>query len=288
LITISGLLGLRPGIHAARRVVLILIASALGLTLLVEIFVLEGDVGRMNTVFKFYMQAWIILSVAAGAAGVWSWESVRHKNTSRKVWQICFAILLAAAALYPLLATRAKWQIRMSDDAPTTLDGMAFMPYTHYGDTNYAGESTTIDLGDDYEPLRWMQRNIEGSPVIAEAHSGNPYRSIANRVTMYTGLPGIVGWDWHQRQQRAVLPGQLVSSRIEEVNTLFTTPDKEQALAILDKYKVKYIYAGQLERAYYPPEGLAKFEKLAEEGALEIVYQDSTTTIYEVQEAKGA
>jgi uncharacterized membrane protein len=162
---------------------------------------------------------------------------------------------------------------------------MAFMPYVQYRDTNYAGESVTISLADDYEALRWIQRNIEGSPVVAEAHSSNPYRSIANRVTMYTGLPAIVGWDWHQRQQRAVVPGSLVTNRIQDVGSLYNTPDIAQAQEILNKYGVSYVYVGELERSYYRPEGIAKFEQMARSGLLEIVYQDEAVTIYQV---KGA
>jgi YYY domain-containing protein len=282
LIVSAGLLGLRPGLDPARRVVLILISAALGLTLLVEIVVLEGDIGRMNTVFKFYMQVWIILSVAAGAAAVWSWEKIRQRQSMRTVWQVALMILIFLAALYPLLATRAKWEVRMSQDAPNTLDGMAFMPYVDYGDTNYAGQSVTISLANDYEALQWMQRNIEGSPVIAEAHGSNPYRSIASRVAMYTGLPAIVGWDWHQRQQRAVVPGSMVSNRIQDVNTLYNTPDIRQALNILQQYNVGYIYVGDLERTYYQPEGIAKFQQMADSGYLQVVYQDNAVTIYKV------
>jgi YYY domain-containing protein len=279
----AGLLGLRPGIGPARRVVSILISAALGLTLLVEFFVLEGDIGRMNTVFKFYMQVWIILSIAAGVAAVWSWDVIRQRHFLRRVWQAALLILLLLAALYPLLATQAKWQIRMSQDAPHTLDGMAFMPYVQYGDTNYAGESSTISLANDYEALRWIQRNVEGSPVIAEAHSSNPYRSIANRVTMYTGLPAVVGWDWHQRQQRAVVPGSLVKDRIQDISSLYNTPDIAQAQEILNKYDVSYVYIGELERSYYWPEGIAKFEQMARSGVLEAVYQDEAVTVYKVK-----
>ncbi len=285
LIISAGLLGLRPGISPARRVVLILISAALGLTLLVEFFVLEGDIGRMNTVFKFYMQVWIILSVTGGVTAVWSWEVIRKRHSLYRVWQTALLILFLLAALYPLLATQAKWRIRMSQNAPHTLDGMAFMPYVQYRDTNYAGESITISLADDYEALRWIQRNVEGSPVVAEAHSSNPYRSIANRVTMYTGLPAIVGWDWHQRQQRAVVPGSLVTNRIQDVGSLYNTPDIAQAQEILNKYGVSYVYVGELERSYYRPEGIAKFEQMARSGLLEIVYQDEAVTIYKV---KGA
>ncbi len=286
LIISAGLLGLRPGIGPARRVVLILISAALGLTLMVEIVVLDGDIGRMNTVFKFYMQVWIMLSVAAGVAAVWSWEKIRSRQTTRKVWQASLLFLFFLAALYPLLATQAKWQVRMNKDAPNTLDGMAFMPYVEYGDTNYAGQSVNISLANDYDALLWMQRHIEGSPVVAEATSGtqSPYRSIANRVAMYTGLPAIVGWDWHQRQQRAVVPGSMVSSRIQDVNMLYNTTDIQEALDILRQYNVSYIYVGELERAYYTPEGIAKFQQMADAGLLQIVYQDDAVTIYKMNE----
>ena len=285
LIIAAGLLGLRPGIDAARRIVLVLISCALGLTLIVEIVVLDGDIGRMNTVFKFYMQVWLLLSVSSGAAAVWGWQAIKNKSLVRRFWQISLAVLLVAATLYPLLATKAKWDIRMNPAAPNTLDGMAFMPYVEYGDTDYAGNSVSIDLGNDYQALRWMQRHVEGSPVIAEAHSGNPYRSIGNRVAMYTGLPAIIGWDWHQRQQRAVLPGDLVSRRIQDVGTLYNSVDTFEAQDILDKYDVSYVYVGDLERAYYQPEGIAKFEQMAIDGRLEIAYQDSAVTIYRVKEA---
>jgi uncharacterized membrane protein len=284
LVIVAGFLGLRPGINPARRTVLILISAALGLTLLVEFVVLEGDIGRMNTVFKFYLQVWLILSIAAGATAVWSWRLIRKKEMLRRVWQLALLALFFLAALYPLLATPAKWNIRMSHEAPNTLDGMAFMPYVEYGDTDYAGGSVTISLADDYDALRWMQRNVEGSPVVAEAHSSNPYRSIANRVSMYTGLPAIVGWDWHQRQQRAVLPGSLVSNRIQDVNSLYNSADIGQAIEILNKYDVSYVYVGALERSYYWPEGIAKFDQMVDDGLLGVAYQDEAVTIYEVRE----
>ncbi|VAW39536.1 hypothetical protein MNBD_CHLOROFLEXI01-1339, partial [hydrothermal vent metagenome] len=81
---VAGLLGLRPNLPAARRIVLILIASALAITLFVEFFVVENTVGRMNTVFKFYMQVWLILSVVGGVTAVWAWPSIKKKATTRK------------------------------------------------------------------------------------------------------------------------------------------------------------------------------------------------------------
>ncbi len=177
----------------------------------------------------------------------------------------------------------------MSKDAPNSLDGMAFMEYVEYGEYN----GTMVPLKYDYDAIQWMQRNIEGSPVIAEGHSHNnggfsPYRSITNRVAMYTGLPAIAGWDWHQRQQRAVLPGNFVSNRIEDVNRLYNTPDIYEAQALLDLYDVGYVYVGQLEEAYYAPDGLAKFAQMAELGLLQEVYRNDGTVIYEVRPSAQA
>jgi uncharacterized membrane protein len=169
----------------------------------------------------------------------------------------------------------------MSKEAPTTLNGMAFMPFVSYGDVN----NSTVPLLYDYKAIQWMQRNIKGSPVVAEGYSDNYYRSITNRVAMYTGLPDIIGWSGHQRQQRAVLPGTLIDARIQDVHRLFNTPQIPEALGIIARYRVGYIYVGQLEQAYYTPEGLQKFEQMADAGQLERVYHNDGTRLYRVTAA---
>ena len=282
LIVVAGLLALRPGLPAARRVVLALMSAAIGLTLVVEIFVLDGDVGRMNTVFKFYLQVWLMLSVACGAAAVWAWPAIRERRRLRAVWTTVLGVLVFVAALYPLTATPAKWGIRMNKDAPHTLDGEAFLSYVEYGDNDYAGNSITIHPNDDLGAIDWLRRNVQGTPVIMEAHGGNPYRSIAARIAMYTGLPNVIGWDWHQRQQRAVVPGAAIGNRIEDVNNFYNTPDPATARNILAKYGVEYIIIGSLENAYYWPQGLAKFDQMIADGTLEEVYRDGTARILRV------
>jgi uncharacterized membrane protein len=279
LVIVAGLLGLRPGLAIESRVALILISAALGITLFVEFFIVEGTIGRMNTVFKFYMQVWLMLSVVGGVAAVSVWNALGNKKTIQRAWAAGFATLVFIAALYPILATNAKWQIRqpeIRDNVPLTLDGDAFMEYATYGDIN----GQQIALADDMGAIRWLQENVAGSPVIAEAYSDNYYRSITNRVAMYTGLPDIIGWSGHQRQQRAVLPGQFIDQRIQDTHQLYNTPTIGEAMNILDKYDVEYVYVGSLENAYYAPEGIRKFTEMMEIGLLEMVYQDDGATVY--------
>jgi uncharacterized membrane protein len=156
---------------------------------------------------------------------------------------------------------------------------MVFMQSTSYGDNGQ-----TVQLSFDYEALQWMQRHIEGSPVIAEGRGASEYRSVTGRVSMYTGLPSIVGWDWHQRQQRAVLPGATIPNRITDVQTLYSTTDINEARRIIEKYGVQYVYVGQLEYVYYDINGLLKFDQMVEAGYLQEVYRNGGTSIYKVMQ----
>jgi uncharacterized membrane protein len=272
----AGILLLRPGMPNAKRGVLFLVGTGLMITLMVEVIVVVGDIGRMNTVFKFYLQAWTFFAVSAAAALGWLLPAVAEWSPGwRRAWSIALTILVAGAALYPMMATTAKIEDRISKDAPHTLDGMAFMPYSQYTD-----KWGTMDLNQDYEAIRWMQENVKGSPVIVEANLRDLYRW-GSRYSIYTGLPGVVGWEWHQQQQRAVNPGAWVSQRIQEVDNFYNTTDLQAALDFLRKYNVGYIIVGQQERGHYPGPGLEKFE--AANGAFwRDVFRTGDTVIYEV------
>jgi uncharacterized membrane protein len=190
------------------------------------------------------------------------------------VWQVAAGALFVGAALFTLTATADKIKDRMVPSAPHSLDSMTYMKYAHYSD-----QGMDMDLSEDYRAIRWMQENVEGSPVIVEANT--PEYRWGTRFTIYTGLPGVVGWNWHQRQQRAETLLNVVQERVDEVGEFYETTDIEEAKAFLQRYGVRYIVVGQLEHAYYSEAGLAKFE--AYDGTLwREVYRDGNTAIYEV------
>ncbi|MEA3349198.1 MAG: DUF2298 domain-containing protein, partial [Chloroflexota bacterium] len=271
----AGVLLLRPGQPEAKRAVLFLIGTALVLTLAVEVIVLRGDLGRMNTVFKFYLQAWTLLAISAAAALGWLLGFIRRWDPRwRLVWQIVSICLIAGAALYPLMGSFAKIEDRMAADAPHTLDGMTYMQHATYVD-----EGAELDLSQDYDAIIWMQENVAGSPVIVEANQVEYHWG--TRYTIYTGLPGVLGWNWHQRQQRTLTPHDWIYERLDGIEELYLTEDIEQARDFLIKYDVRYIVLGQFERTKYPGPGLDKFSVY--NGDLwNDVYQDGDTVIYEV------
>jgi uncharacterized membrane protein len=150
---------------------------------------------------------------------------------------------------------------------------MAYMAYARYAD-----EKGDNMLPDDFRAINWMLDNIQGTPVIVEGLA--PLYHWRSRVSIYTGLPTVIGWDWHQTQQRGDF-AYMVQERVRDVDAIFNSPTPESVRPLLDKYRVEYVYVGGLERAYYPAPGIEKFERMVGSG-LERVYRQDAVTIYRV------
>ncbi|HVM71756.1 MAG TPA: DUF2298 domain-containing protein, partial [Anaerolineales bacterium] len=242
----------RPGQPDAKRLVLFMVGTGLLLTMVVEIIVMGGDIGRMNTVFKIYYQAWVLLGLSAAAAfGFLLNELRKWSHGWRMAWQGIAIALTAGAALFLLMGGTGKIQDRMASSAPHTLDSMTYMDYATYNE-----RGTNLDLSADYNAIIWMQDNVKGSPVIVEAPSAGIQYEWLNRFSIYTGLPDVVGWEWHQEQQRLMFTNTVRARGVEEDN-FYTTTDLQATLNFIHKYNVRYIVVGQLERAKYMPGGFS-------------------------------
>jgi YYY domain-containing protein len=276
LLSIALLVLLRARIDLRQRFVVLMAAAGLALTLGVEWIVLKGDIGRMNTVFKFSLQAWVLWGIASAVAlaYLFSHPDRPARVVERAWWQTVLALLAIAMFSYPLLATGAKVDDRWHADQQGGLDGMAYMDTAVYHDND-----RELVLSHDAEAIRWLQDNVIGSPVIIEANT--PLYRWGGRISVYTGLPAVIGWDWHQKQQRAAVSSMIVDWRLEDLRTLYTSESIADTLALLRTYQVGLIYVGELERAYYPAETLAKFEAMTGD-SLERVYARGPVVIYRV------
>jgi YYY domain-containing protein len=278
-----------------RQFALCMIGLGLVFTALVEVVVLKGDISRMNTVFKFYLQVWVLWAVASAAVLPWLAEKLRvtprQKTASlaapaqvqkprprpsiglAQSWWWAFGLLLAACFLYPLTATPERIRDRFESSASTTIDGAAYMETSIYYD-----DGRPVPLNWDQQAVDWLQQHVIGIPTILEANT--PLYRWGSRVSIYTGLPTVIGWDWHQKQQRSILDGQIIDRRIEDVRTIYNSPDPIQAASLLSYYDVQYIYVGPLEQLYYDPNGLAKFDQQSDLWSL--IYQNDQVKIYQV------
>ena len=282
-----GVLFFRPDQSDAMRFLLVLIGLALCLTLGVEIIVLGGDIGRQNTVFKFYIQVWLLLSVACGvgasrlidAAADW------RRSTQIAFYAPCI-LLFALAASFPVVATRARSLDRMAPGLGFTLNGMDFMQEsTHFESAPDKASQTMLDLSIDHALIRWMQENISGSPVIMEGRRYPSEYQWNGRISSATGLPSVVGWGWHQRQQRMIQPlPRWVEQREQNVRNFYETENIDIAVDIINHFDIKYIVSGQLEALHGGPAGMEKFDRMVDSGLLSVAYAIDGGTIYAVDE----
>ncbi len=139
----------------------------------------------------------------------------------------------------------------------------------------------------DYEAIQWLQDNVQGTPVVAEAAAGMlnvPLYHWVSRISINTGLPTIIGWDWHQRQQRSIMPGWVIDRRLQDVASLYRIAGSGAWRRMcLDRYNVKYIVVGSAgTRALRAGRSCAKFDAMVADGSLKVAYQNEGTTIYEV------
>ncbi|MDQ6832792.1 MAG: DUF2298 domain-containing protein, partial [Chloroflexota bacterium] len=297
-------LWLRMDGQPGRRIAFGIAGVGLGLLSVIEVVFLAddligGDFERMNTVFKFDFQAWTLLALASVALIS---IIVERWRATPAVWQVAVSCLLGAAVflslIYPVFGTPARLRQRMA--SPPThagLDGFAWMatgsvPADQF---NNSGSGEPVFFADDLALIRWLNDTVRGTPVIAEASIG-PYRGNGSRISSATGFPTIVGWERHEEQQRAALP--VLSARVSDVRRIYTSSEPRAVQDVLDRYHVRYIVVGDVERKtklaagqigaaakgepYASPAGLTTLGSMADHGIVRVVWQSGTTMLYEV------
>ena len=263
---------------------LALLGMALALGVGVEIVSIKGDLARMNSVFKFYLQAWVLLGVVS-AYFLWRMDFgliiLRRASVNLRgrvlgwAWVVLLLALLLSSSIYTVAGTQTRLRDRFQV-LPLTLNGLAYMADAQYTFDSGSGSEA---LRWDYEAIQWLRGNsIIGSPVVLEGQ-GILYRTLHDRASIYTGLPTVLGWDNHQSQQRGY--GPVIGERIRDIRRIYSTTNREDALELLGKYQVEYIYVGELERHFYPEQGLEKFNGML--GAdLGLAFANPGVQIYQV------
>ena len=242
----------RPPHPIAAPFPLMLALLGLLLTLAPE-FVFLKDIfhTRMNTIFKFYFQAWILWSVA----GAWQVARWLERPRGRK-WAALAGVLILIGMIYTGLAIPKRAE---EHGAPWTLDGAAWLEESHPA---------------DYAAIQWLNANVEGRPVIAET-PGDERRAYTyeGRIAAHTGLPTVLGWADHEKQWRGTSGEQ--DRRAQALEALFTTENPERAREVIAQYQIAYIYIGPVESARYPDAGLTKFATM-----FPSVYESAQVVIY--------
>lgn len=241
----------REKIDPVMPFILLLVLTAALLTLAPEFVYLKDNFGvRMNTIFKFYYQAWVMFAVGS----CYALYALLQKSGMVRVVAGGGALLLVGAGMfYPVLSIPSR--IEDVTGGPT-LDGMAYMERVQPS---------------DYAAIRWLQENVDGTPVILEAVDGQ--YTWGGRISAHTGLPTVLGWAGHEYQWRGETSEPAV--RDQDIKTIYTSHLWAETEQLLDKYHIEYVIVGQLETIKYGQAVTTKFERY-----LEKVFQADGVTIY--------
>jgi uncharacterized membrane protein len=239
--------------------VLLLILLGLGLALFPEFFYLRDFFGaRMNTIFKFYYQAWILLALAAAYGSAVLLRSLRGAGGG--LFRLGWVILILAGLVFPVTMLPRK----TSDFRPVawTLDGSLHL------------RRANPDVG---AAIDWLKQAPVG--VLAEGVTLS-YDYGRLRYSIFSGQPAVIGWPFHEQQWGRTTE---IGTREDDMRRLYTTRNWEEARQILQRYEVRYVIVGPNEFSLYnrADMGLSlQVEKF--DTFLTPVFQSPSVTIYEV------
>ena len=263
---------MRDGRSTAAVFPLLMLGIAFYLLLGAELFYLVDLFGtRMNTVFKTYYQAWLLLAVVSayglyyGYANPLPRPGRMYNRVPRAApllegarrrapyfWLGLVGIVTIVSLYYPVGAALD----RTGRSTEATLDGLAFLRTRHLG---------------EYEAIMWLRDEAPRGRIVEAV--GGSYTD-HGRISSSTGLPTILGWPGHEHQWRGST--REFDGREKEVEQIYTETDHTLVHRLLETYDVRYVYVGARERARYGLDRFGAFDPF-----LKPVFRNSDVVIYE-------
>lgn len=228
------------------------ILAAFGLAILIvcELIYMKDNMGetyfRMNTVFKCYLPAWLMLCTAASVmAGRWLSSRPEIPTIAARDAAVLTIITVAVLFALPLLG------LPVVSYGSGSFDGLSYLKEQHPGD---AGAVAYL-------------RTLTGNEIIVEAEKGD--YSYYSRISSFTGIPAVIGQPFHEFMWRGDKTGWY-STRPADIKSMYEEPEK--TVALMKKYNATLLYVGDMERERYsvniPDAGLTQ------------IYSASGTEIY--------
>jgi YYY domain-containing protein len=251
----------------------VLVVAGAGLVTLVEFVYVKEQAGplRMNTVFKTYMQVWVLWGTAMGAVlpAFVRWPGgVEVPSGTSTYLRTAFAVaLVLSTALYAGFALPAH--VENGRAGGTTLDATAFVEREHPAE---APAIRRLDrLSGQPNLLSAPATSRYPGPVGSSPASPGMYSWNSSPAASLTGIPTVAGWH-HEVGYRGA---DAYLARVRDVDAIYTGRTDRRA-ALLRKYDVEYIWVGPAERARYGSVSFAGVE------GVERFYETESVTIYRV------
>lgn len=250
----------REGFHRISAFPFLLIFVGVLLVLGPELFyVVDLFNNRMNTMFKFYYQAWLFFAIASPFAiyhlGTGIYKSRSILRVTGYGWITIMTIVATGVLYYPIASVYSKTS---GFQGEATLNGLSYLK---------------LENPNEALAIEWFKENTGVKDRILEA-VGSDYDAKSSLISTTTGIPTLLGWPGHERQWRG--GGTEIKNREDLVNRLYKSKEIELIKEALSKYDVTYVYVGSRERAKY---GAPPLEKLSE--ILKPVFISGDVSIYQ-------
>ncbi len=208
---------------------------------------------RANTMFKLTYQSFLMFSLGIGYIIIRVSSSL--KGVLRKLLFAVYFLIFTLLMIYPWYSLKGYYG-NLDSQNYQGLYGLKFLKDAS---------------PDDYQAVLWFKENVKSQPVVLEA-VGDSYTDY-ERISMATGLPTIEGWLVHEWLWRGSFdePGK----RSTEVQTIYESKDLNLTKTLLEKYKVKYIVVGKMEKEKYPNLNQKKFGSLGKK-----VFENGQTAVF--------
>ncbi|MYB17083.1 MAG: hypothetical protein F4X41_08670 [Chloroflexi bacterium] len=215
---------------------LMLAAAALLLIAVPEVIIVADGYSppyvRMNTMFKLGFAAWTLFGAALPAMLISGWTELAGtgKGISLDIWRWSVAALLAGLLAISLGYSANAAAARVRDGGEPSLNALRTMQRHR---------------PEDVAAANWAAANLPRDAVIMEACC-RAY-SDANRISNWTGVPGVIGWLGHgflsYRSQYAEF-----AARAANVDAMYRKLNDPQIARELEANRVTHVVLGQLER----------------------------------------
>ena len=234
----------------------LLLFTAFILLYLSELFYVKDIFGnRMNTIFKFHYQVWIVFSITSGISLKFLLE-YNLRNITRIILSISF-LILATSNIYFVTASYLT-KIKESSNLNPNLSSINQLE----NDTN------------KYELIKYLRLNSNHNDVIIETQ-GKSYTN-DSQISSESRIPTILGWVGHQLQWRS--NHSDIYNRQEDIDTFYISNDSQEIINIINKYSITMIILGPNEIEKYNINSLNKFLNISE-----IIYKNNDYTLLKVQ-----
>ncbi|MAR34681.1 MAG: hypothetical protein CL714_04040 [Chloroflexi bacterium] len=234
----------------------LLLFTAFILLYLSELFYVKDIFNnRMNTIFKFHYQVWIVFSITSGITLKFLLQH-NFKKITKYIFSVTIIILLTSNIYF--VTTSYLTKIKESSNANPNLSS-----------TNHLENNTN-----KYKLIRYLKQNSNHNDVLIET-KGQSY-TLDSQISSESRIPTILGWVGHQLQWRS--NHDEIFDRETDIDTFYMSNDSKEIINIINKYSITMIIIGPNEIQKYNINSLDKLLHISE-----IIYKNNDYTLLRVK-----